>query len=124
MNPRRLTITLQPNWRSALRTAAQRASVGLSDGTYQGEKLNFESPGAFFRKLTEKRWAMIHALQELGGEIGVREMARLLGRDVKRVHSDVCVLAELGLVERTVSGGLICPYVDIHVDMHISSQAA
>ncbi|MGY6216459.1 HVO_A0114 family putative DNA-binding protein [Methylolobus aquaticus] len=124
MNPRRLTITLQSDWRSALRTAAQHAMEGLSDGTYQGERLNFESPGAFFGKLTEKRWAIVHALQAEGGEMAVRELARRLGRDVKRVHADVCVLAELGLIERTASGGLLCPYADIHVDMHLSTRAA
>jgi hypothetical protein len=47
MNPRRLTITLQSDWRSALRTAAQHAMEGLSDGSYQGERFNFESPGVF-----------------------------------------------------------------------------
>lgn len=124
MNPRRLTITLQPDWRSALRSAAGRASDGLGDGLYQGERLNFESPGAFFGKLTEKRWAIIHTLQADGGETGVRKLARRLGRDVRRVHTDVCVLAELGLVERTASGGLLCPFADIHIDMHVSSLAA
>jgi hypothetical protein len=27
-------------------------------------------------------------------------------------------------VERTASGGLLCPYADIHVDMHLSTRAA
>ena len=55
-------------------------------------------------------------------ETGVRELARRLGRDVRRVHADVCVLAELGLVERTASGGLLCPFADIHIDMHVSAR--
>jgi hypothetical protein len=29
---------------------------------YQGETLNFESPGAFFGRLTERRWALVTAL--------------------------------------------------------------
>jgi predicted transcriptional regulator len=56
--------------------------------------------------------------------VAVRELARRLDRDVKRVHADACVLAELGLVERTASGGLLCPFADIHVDMHLSTRAA
>jgi len=39
------------------------------------------------------------------GELSVRELARTVGRDVKRVHEDVVILAGLGLLERTESGG-------------------
>ena len=31
--------------------------------TYQRETLNFETPGTFFGKLTERRWSIIDALQ-------------------------------------------------------------
>ena len=95
------------------RNAARRIANGLASGTYQGETFNFESPGAFFCKLTEKRWAIVHALQADGGEIGVRERARRVGRDVKRVHTDGCVLAEIGLIEWTEAGGLRCPFADL-----------
>lgn len=40
-------------------------------------------------------------------------------RDVKRVHDDATALVELGLIERSETGALSCPYVDIHVDMHV-----
>jgi hypothetical protein len=53
---RTLTITTNPNWKSALRTAGQRAKAGLASGEYQGETLNFETPAAFFSQLTERRW--------------------------------------------------------------------
>jgi len=52
---------------------------------YQGEVLNFESPGHFFGQLSEKRWAIARAAQGKG-ELSVRELARLVGRDVKRVQ--------------------------------------
>lgn len=58
------------------------------------------------------------------GEVGVRELARRLGRDVKRVHEDAAALVEVGLLEKAESGALICPYVDIHVDMHMGKKAA
>lgn len=120
---RRLTITLRADWQSALREAASRARVGLERGTYQGEVLNFETPGAFFARLTERRWAMVRALQEAGAPVGVRELARRLGRDVKRVHEDAAALVALGLVERTEAGALLCPFADIHVDMHLATAA-
>jgi predicted transcriptional regulator len=116
---RRLTITLRGNWREALRDAGRVASRA----TYQGETLNFETPGAFFGRLTERRWAIVRELQAADGKIGVRELARRLGRDVKRVHEDTGVLIDLGLVERDVDGAIACPYSDIHVDMHLAAAA-
>jgi predicted transcriptional regulator len=115
MEKRTLTITLQPDWKAALRAAGKSAQRG----GYQGEFLNFESPGIFFSRLSERRWAIINALQ-VTGTVGVRELARYLQRDVKRVHADAQVLVELGLIERDDKGSLTCPYADIHVDMHIT----
>ena len=115
MAGRTLTVTVDADWRAALRTAARQAFGATS---YQGETLNFETPGAFFGKLTQRRWTLLHLLQG-AGELPVRELARRAGRDVKRVHEDITVLADLGLVERTERGGVIAPYVDIHVDMHL-----
>lgn len=114
MKQRHLTITLQPDWRTALRSAGAKAKAA----TYQGERLNFESPGIFFSRLSEKRWALVHALQGQG-EMAIRELARRVGRDVKRVHEDVQVLAELGLVERAEGGGVVCPFAEVHIDMRL-----
>lgn len=114
---RRLTITLSPDWRAALRQAGKAAQAD----SYQGETLNFESPGAFFGRLTERRWALVTALQGQGA-MAVRELARRAGRDVKRVHEDVQVLAELGLVERDDAGGVVCPFADVHIDMHVHPE--
>lgn len=119
MTKRRLTITLSPDWRTALRQAGKAAAAA----TYQGETLNFETPGAFFGRLTERRWAIVQALQQDGGTVGVRELARRLGRDVKRVHEDAAALVELGLVERNEAGALCCPFGDIHLDMHMEAAA-
>lgn len=112
MTDRYLTITLQSDWKGALRAAAKAATAN----TYQGEVLNFETPAQFFGQLTEKRWDIVRAAQGKG-ELSVRELARTVDRDVKRVHEDVVVLAELGLLERTESGGVVCPYTSMHIDM-------
>lgn len=114
MNQRHLTITLQPDWRSALRQAGVRAKAR----GYQGEVLNFESPGAFFSKLSEKRWALVHALRGQG-EVALRQLARWVGRDVKRVHEDVHALIELGLIEKGDGGGVVCPFGSMHIDMQM-----
>jgi predicted transcriptional regulator len=116
MTDRYLTITLQPDWKGALRAMAQAAKAD----EYQGEVLNFESPGHFFGQLSEKRWEIVRAAQGKG-ELSVRELARAVGRDVKRVHDDVVILAELGMLERTESGGVICPYSSVHIDMYLKA---
>ena len=116
MTDRYLTITLQPDWKGALRAMAQAAKAD----EYQGEVLNFESPGHFFGQLSEKRWDIVRAAQGKG-ELSVRELARAVGRDVKRVHEDVVILAELGMLERTEGGGVICPYSSMHIDMYLQA---
>jgi predicted transcriptional regulator len=84
--------------------------------------LSFQSPEAFFGKLTARRWEIVQAL--LGaGPVAVRELARRVDRDVRRVHDDVVVLTELGLLEREEGGAVVCPFADIHVDMHIRALA-
>jgi predicted transcriptional regulator len=100
MTERHLTITLQPDWKAAIRAAG----------------VNFETPAQFFGKLSDKRWGIVRAAQGKG-EMSVRKLARLVNRDVKRVHDDIVVLAELGLLERTEGGGVTCPYHLMHIDM-------
>jgi predicted transcriptional regulator len=116
MTDRYLTITMQPDWKVALLAMGQAAKAE----TYQGEVLNFESPGYFFGQLSEKRWDIVRAAQGKG-DMSVRELARSVGRDVKRVHEDVVILAELGLLERTEGGGVICPYTSMHIDMYLKA---
>ena len=116
MNDRYLTITMQPDWQGGLRAAGKAAAAN----SYQGEVLNFESPGHFFGQLTEKRWEIVRAAQGKG-ELSVRELARMVKRDVKRVHEDIVILADVGLLERTDSGGIICPYASMHIDMYLKA---
>ncbi len=100
MEARTLTITVQPNWQGALLHAARGA---FQANAYRGETLNFDSPAAFFSRLTERRWILINTLQG-AGELPVRELARRVGRDVKRVHEDASVLVDLGLVDPVAEG--------------------
>ncbi|SCC93622.1 conserved hypothetical protein [Thiomonas sp. X19] len=119
MEQRTLTITVRQQGWAGLREAAR---AGFAADRYLGEFLNFETPALFFGRLTEKRWDMVRTMQG-AGELPLRELARRMGRDVKRVHEDVNALTDLGLFERTPGGGVVCPYSDIHVDMHIRQAA-
>ena len=111
-----LTITLEPDWKAALRATAKFAKAK----TYQGEVGNCETPAHCCGQLSERRWELVRTAQGRG-EISVRELARLVDRDVKRVHEDVTVLAALGLLERTEQGGLVCPFTSMHIDMYLET---
>ena len=65
--------------------------------TYQSKVLNFVKPGDFFGQFSAKRWEIVCACQGKG-KLSVRELARAVGYEVKRVHEDVTTLAELGLM--------------------------
>lgn len=119
MEQRTLTITVGAQGWSDLRQAAR---AGFAADHYLGEFLNFETPALFFSRMTAKRWDIVRTLQG-AGEMSVRELARRVGRDVRRVHEDVSALTELGLLERTPRGGVVSPYADIHVDLHIRQAA-
>ena len=71
--------------------------------------------------MTEKRWSLIRTLQGKG-PLSIRELARRVDRDAKRVHEDVVDLIELGLFER-VEAGVACPFARIHVDIELAVAA-
>lgn len=93
-----------------------------NSGKYAGEHFDFESPAALFRVLTPKRWELIECLQKTG-PLGVRALARALGRDVKRVHEDAAAMVEVGMVEKTVDGKLTVPFAEIRANFVLESAA-
>lgn len=79
---------------------------------------SFESPAALFRVLSPKRWELVERLQSMG-PASVRGLARALERDVKRVHEDVGVLTEVGLIEKTAGGKIHVPFAVIEADFSL-----
>ena len=96
--------------------------TACATGEYQGEVFEFESPASLFRLLTPKRWDLLVALPD-AGPCGVRELARLLGRDVRRVHDDLSALLDEGLVEKTNDGKVIVPFGEIHANFVLRGKA-
>jgi len=119
---RYLTIQIEPDIEVDSARWLERAKRGLATGEYQGEWLSFSTPEQFFRELTPNRWQMVRQMMG-AGVVGVRALARTLGRDVRRVHEDAAVLVELGMLERTEHGALCCPYGRIQIDMTMEAQA-
>jgi predicted transcriptional regulator len=92
------------------------------NGRSEGDLFTFASPAQLFSVLTPRRWTLIERLQDLGPS-SLRGLARDLGRDVKRVHEDVAVLLDWGLIERTAAGRLAVPFDRIHADFDIGAAA-
>lgn len=99
---------------------AQFADVWKS-GAAAGEFISFETPELLFKRLTPKRWELVHRLQS-DGEMAIHELARRLRRDFKSVHADVLVLLEVGLIEKC-GEGICVPFDEIHTSFVMRKAA-
>ena len=99
--------------------AKQRAKAAFK-GTVQGEHISFASLDLMHRVLTPNRWGVLKAMMGRG-EMGVRELARTLERDVKSVHTDITALVEAGVIERKESGAVSFPYDAVRVDFYVQA---
>lgn len=106
----------------AMQASATRFLDAWNKGDYAGEYLTFTSPGMFFEVINARRWDLVVKLQKLG-KISIRELARQVQRDVRRVHDDIKILIEHGIVEQD-SGGIFVPYDEIHADFTLTAEAA
>ncbi|MGQ3683583.1 MAG: HVO_A0114 family putative DNA-binding protein [Candidatus Loosdrechtia sp.] len=65
----------------------------------KGEKgLYFESIKGFRKAITPKRIELLHLIKEKQPK-SLQELARLSGRDIKSIVTDIAILEELGLVD-------------------------
>jgi predicted transcriptional regulator len=106
----------------ALQSIRSNFISAFKQDEYVGEFFDFESPSSLFRVLTPKRWALMECLQK-SGSMGVRALARALGRDVKRVHEDVQTILACGLIEKTADGKLTVPFAEIRADFVMKAAA-
>ena len=54
-------------------------------------------------------------LEAMMGVVGIRGLARLLGRDVKAVHTDTVALVNAGVLDRDEAGAVSFPYDEIRL---------
>ena len=93
------TVTIEI---SGMEQSLKRFAKAWRTGRASGKIISFESPEVLFRRITPKRWTLLTTLQAARPQ-SVRELARMLERDVKNVHGDVQALIEVGLVERAAN---------------------
>ncbi|WP_293907045.1 hypothetical protein [Phenylobacterium sp.] len=116
------TIQIRKGDGAIVRDAGAAFADAWNSGASKSDLFTFSSPAQLFSVLSPRRWTLIERLQGLGA-ISLRGLARDLGRDVKRVHEDVAILLDWGLVERTDDRKLIVPYGVIHADFDLSAAA-
>ena len=119
---RTATIQIRKDDASVLREAGAAFVGAWKTGASASDLFTFSSPAQLFSVLSPKRWSLIERLQGLG-PVSLRGLARALGRDVKRVHEDVGVLLERGLVEWRAERKLVVPYEVIHADFDLRAVA-
>jgi predicted transcriptional regulator len=66
------------------------------------EVLSFSDLPLLLKTLSPARWQLMQKLRER--PVSIYELAKLLGRDYKNVHTDVTQLAAIGLIERRDDG--------------------
>ncbi|MGB5597431.1 MAG: hypothetical protein WBM66_01845 [Thiothrix litoralis] len=121
-NPKRtLEIKIQSE-KQAMQASAARFLNAWNKSEYTGEYLTFTSPGMFFEVINARRWDLVIKLQTLVKPI-IRDLARQIGRDVRRVHDDIKILIDHGIVEQDAEGVCV-PYDEIHADFTLMAAAA
>jgi predicted transcriptional regulator len=103
----------------SIEAGAERFKTAWRTGKHQGEFITFETLEAMLKTLTTRRWELLSVLQH-HGPMGIRELARQLGRDVKNVHTDIQTLKEIGLIQDHDSGVYV-PYNEIEAHLRLAA---
>ncbi|MBO6538459.1 MAG: transcriptional regulator [Rhizobiaceae bacterium] len=102
-----------------VRSAVSRV---LKSGNPEAEAgLSFASYEDMHHVLSPKRLAIVKAMTGRP-PTSIREIARLVGRDFKGVHTDVTALVNAGVFDRGEKG-IEFPYETIHVEFDIEAAA-
>ena len=71
--------------------------------------LSLEDLPLLLRTLTPARWELIDRLRGVG-PLSIYQLAKLLRRDYKNVHTDVTALARIGLIEKQDDARVSVPW--------------
>ena len=96
--------------------ATKRRTKAAFRGEPQGCFITFPSHEDLWATLTGNRWGIIKVMTG-AGPLGVRELARRVGRDVKGVHTDAQALVACGVLDKTDDGKLVFPYDEVRMEI-------
>lgn len=117
---RKIEITVD-SLSGALDRFVQSWQRGAAGRTRSAEiRLTFESLPALLKNLTPARWTLLEAVKR-AGPMSINELARLLGRNYKNVHTDVTRLIELGLIGRLPDQRIAVAWDTITAEMKLAA---
>jgi len=117
---RKIEVTVG-NVSGALDRFEQAWHRGVAGRTRPGEvRLTFESLPVLLRNLTPARWTLLEALKR-SGPMSINELARLLARNYKNVHTDVTRLIGLGLIGRGQDQQIMVSWDTIAAEMKLAA---
>jgi len=102
------------------RTEVKRRMAAAFKGKPQGSRISFASAALLLRVLTKHRLELLGAMCS-AGPLSLREAARRVGRDVKRVHGDVHALLNAGVLRKTQDGQIEFPYDAVRVEFELKA---
>jgi predicted transcriptional regulator len=106
---------------SALDRFEQAWQRGVVGSPRSGEvRLTFESLPLLLKNLTPARWKLLEAVKRLG-PMSINELARVLERNYKNVHTDVARLVDLGLIERVADQRIAVAWDTITAEMKLAA---
>ena len=105
-----------------LETTKARMLAALESSEPSAPVLSFPSEEQLFTVLAARRWTLLRALTG-AGPVGVRELARRVGRDVKGVHTDAQALVKAGVIDKLPDGKLHFPYDAVHLELELKAVA-
>jgi predicted transcriptional regulator len=83
-------------------------------------KLNFENLETLLKALTRGRWILLKTLHKIG-PMTIRGLANELSRDYKNVHTDVRLLENLGLIDRTEDNEVEVPWTIVEASLQLAA---
>jgi predicted transcriptional regulator len=83
-------------------------------------KLNFENLETLLKTLTRGRWILLKTLHKIG-PMTIRGLANELSRDYKNVHTDVRLLENLGLIDRTEDNEIEVPWTIVEASLQLAA---
>lgn len=92
----------------------ERILAAATVGEPQPPSYAFETEADLLSTLNPNRGSILKALTG-AGPLGVLELARRVGREVKGVHTDAQRLLRCGLVDKTEDGRLHLPYDEVRL---------
>lgn len=120
---RAMTLTVDGDWKAALRQAGEQFKQAWKNGEYRGESIGFATPALLFDAITPVRWQILDAMEGMKTPQDLLEIARMLGRDSESVAVDVRALLDLGLLESLEDGKVFCPFDEIRAEFTLRRVA-